>query len=67
MTICVNSSENINKRIPEIILQKKVKGSWVHLTKSDSQEEDQGMIHRLVYTYANHERREGKRRGRGDL
>jgi len=40
-----------------------MKGGWVRLTKSDSQEEDQGMICRLVYTYTNYERREGKRRG----
>ena len=41
----------------------RVKGGWVRLTKSDSQEEDQGMIRRLVYTYTNYERREEKRRG----
>jgi len=61
--MCEFKCENINEQIPEIVLQKKVKGGWVHLTKSDSQEEDQGMICRLVYTYTNYERREGKRRG----
>jgi len=30
-------------------LLKKVKGDYIHLTESDSQEEDQGMSCRLVY------------------
>ena len=57
MTICMMLSNYMCKfcmgtttsEYLRLNLLKKVKGDYIHLTESDSQEEDQGMSCRLVY------------------